>query len=68
MLLCSDGLPEAADAAGEPLGYEAVRRLVAGAAGGAADTVAGLAAAVARRSDGGAPADDVTLVAVLRTA
>lgn len=67
VLLLSDGLPELPDAAGRPLGYEAVRHMLrepgAGSAGGAIEV---LMAAAEERTGGGPPADDITLVAIRR--
>jgi sigma-B regulation protein RsbU (phosphoserine phosphatase) len=60
----SDGLVETADPDGEPFGYEAVQRTLAGA-GTAAHVRDRLLAAVAAHSKGAPPADDRTLV-VLR--
>jgi serine phosphatase RsbU (regulator of sigma subunit) len=66
VLLMSDGFPELPDAAGEPFGYARVRALFAAAAAGQPDEIiAELSAAVAERTGGGAPSDDVTFV-VLR--
>ena len=60
----SDGLVETADSDGEPFGYEAVQRTLAGG-GTAAQVRDRLLAAVAAHSKGAPPADDRTLV-VLR--
>ncbi len=66
LLLMSDGFPELPDAAGEPFGYARVRELFASVAAREPDAiVAELTAAVAERTGGGAPSDDVTFV-VLR--
>ncbi len=66
LLLMSDGFPELPDAGGEPLGYTRVRELfAASAAGEPREIIAALTAAVAERTGGGTPSDDVTFV-VLR--
>ena len=66
LLLMSDGFPELANAAGEPLGYERARAAFAAAARESApETVAALERAAAEWAGGGAPEDDVTFL-VLR--
>ena len=66
LLLLSDGFPELPDAGGEPLGYTRVRELFAVAATKEPrEIIAELTAAVAERTGGGTPSDDVTFV-VLR--
>ncbi len=66
VLLLSDGFPELPDAAGEPLGYDRVRELFAAAANlQPEELITELTAAVAERTAGRAPSDDVTFV-VLR--
>ncbi len=66
VLLLSDGFPELPNADGEPLGYARVRELFAAAADREPEEiVAALSAAVAERTGGRAPSDDVTFV-VLR--
>lgn len=67
LLLMSDGLPELPDTAGEPLGYNGARALFERSleAGAPAAIVERLMAAVAERTGGEAPNDDVTFV-VLR--
>jgi serine phosphatase RsbU (regulator of sigma subunit) len=66
LLLLSDGFPELPNAEGEPLGYERVRKLFAGAC---KKTPQGVIDELARASEawrpGKAPADDITFV-VLR--
>jgi serine phosphatase RsbU (regulator of sigma subunit) len=65
VVLTTDGFPELADAAGDPLGYGELRRLVATAPAAAPDDlVRHLAAAVTARTAGGPPNDDVTFVVV----
>jgi serine phosphatase RsbU (regulator of sigma subunit) len=65
VVLTTDGFPELADAAGDPLGYGELRRLVATASAAAPDDlVRHLAAAVTARTAGGPPGDDVTFVVV----
>lgn len=65
VVLTTDGFPELADAAGDPLGYGELRRLVATAPAEAPDDlVRHLAAAVTARTAGGPPNDDVTFVVV----
>ena len=65
ILLMSDGLPELPDAAGEPLGYEQVSRVVAEAD---AETPQELIDALLRAAEewagGGPPNDDITFVAL----
>jgi hypothetical protein len=46
VLFLTDGLPEALDTAGEPLGYESLSRLIASAAGASGDFLDGLLASV----------------------
>ena len=66
VLMMSDGFPELPDAGGEPLGYARARELFAAAAAGeTGEVISRLTAAVAERTGGGAPGDDVTFV-VLR--
>jgi serine phosphatase RsbU (regulator of sigma subunit) len=65
IVLTTDGFPELADAAGDPLGYAELRRLVASATATAPDDlVRHLSAAVTARTGGGSPHDDVTFVVV----
>jgi serine phosphatase RsbU (regulator of sigma subunit) len=65
IVLTTDGFPELADAAGDPLGYAELRRLVAAAPAASPDELARhLAAAVTARTAGGPPNDDVTFVVV----
>jgi serine phosphatase RsbU (regulator of sigma subunit) len=65
VLLTTDGFPELADGDGEPFGYAAVRELFAAAPEDDPEAIArGLAEAVASRTGGGAPDDDVTFVVV----
>ncbi|HEX2165135.1 MAG TPA: SpoIIE family protein phosphatase, partial [Thermoanaerobaculia bacterium] len=65
VLLTTDGFPELADRRGEPLGYGEVRRLLATAPAEGPDAIARhLSAAVAARTAGGPPDDDVTFVVV----
>ncbi len=61
LLLLTDGLPEARDAAGEPLGYQALESMLARepAAGSPASWLAGLFDSVQRRT-GRLPEDDWT--------
>ena len=60
----SDGLIEATDAAGDPLDYAGVKRALAGPAPTASVVRDRLLAAVARHTEGRAPEDDRTLVAM----
>ena len=64
-LFVTDGLPEAPDAAGEPLGYEALSRLVASAAAGAGNLVDLLLESV-RAASPGALQDDWTVLLLER--
>jgi serine phosphatase RsbU (regulator of sigma subunit) len=65
VLLTTDGFPELADPAGDPLGYGELRRLVAAAPAAAPDDlVRHLAAAITARTAGRSPGDDVTFVVV----
>ncbi|HEX6203340.1 MAG TPA: PP2C family protein-serine/threonine phosphatase, partial [Thermoanaerobaculia bacterium] len=65
VLLTTDGFPELADPAGDPLGYGELRRLVAAApAATPDDLVRHLADAITARTAGGSPGDDVTFVVV----
>ena len=65
VLMMSDGVIEAIDAGGEPFGYDrAAAYLASCACESAEDLVAGLMDAVARYTDGAAPGDDVTVLAL----
>ncbi|HLE83770.1 MAG TPA: SpoIIE family protein phosphatase, partial [Thermoanaerobaculia bacterium] len=68
VLLLSDGLPELANAAGEPLGYPAVRELFEAAASrrpaAPGEVIGELESAARRWAGGGALADDRTFVVV----
>lgn len=67
LLLHSDGLPELADGAGEPFGYERLQSEFAGvAAGTPASIVASLAAAGDRWREGLPLKDDMTFVVMRR--
>jgi len=66
VLFLTDGLPEALDAAGEPLGYEALSGLIAAAAGGPGDFLDRLVASV-RAATGDALQDDWTALLLERT-
>ncbi len=65
VLFVTDGLPEAPDAAGEPLGYETLSRLVASAAAGSGDPVDRLLESV-RAASPGALQDDWTVLLLER--
>ena len=67
VLFVTDGLPEAPDAAGEPLGYETLSRLVASAAAGPGDPVDRLLESV-RAASPGALQDDWTVLLLERHA
>ena len=70
LLFMSDGFAETTSPEGEPLGYTEVTREFESATAhvqSASDVIAGLAAAVARRLRGSAPADDITFMVVRRT-
>jgi hypothetical protein len=66
ILFLTDGLPEALDAAGEPLGYEALSVLIASAAGGPGDFVERLVTSV-RAATGDTLDDDWTTLLLERT-
>ncbi len=67
IVLLSDGLPEQADAGGEPIGYERLVELVVeSSAGGPAHLVDCLRQSLEAATGGAPPSDDVTLVAVRR--
>lgn len=66
VLLVSDGVVEAVDAAGEPFGYERLAAALAAAPDGTAEElVGGLVGAVAGFTGGRPLADDLTVVALL---
>jgi hypothetical protein len=65
VLFLTDGLPEARDAAGDPLGYEALSRLIASAAGASGDFLDRLLTSV-RTATGDAPDDDWTTLLLER--
>ena len=65
VLFVTDGLPEAPDAAGEPLGYETLSRLVASAAAGSGDLLDRLLESV-RAASPGALQDDWTVLLLER--
>jgi hypothetical protein len=65
ILFLTDGMPEARDAAGNPLGYEALARLVASSAGAPGDFLDGLLASV-RAATGDATDDDWTALLLER--
>jgi serine phosphatase RsbU (regulator of sigma subunit) len=67
VLFLTDGLPEAPDAAGDPLGYDALSRLVASAAAGSGDLVDRLLESV-RAASPGALQDDWTVLLLERRA
>ncbi len=68
-LLYTDGLTDAPNAAGEPLGLERVTVVLAQHAGaGAAEIIQALEQTLARFTGGAAPLDDVTLVLAQRRA
>jgi sigma-B regulation protein RsbU (phosphoserine phosphatase) len=67
LLFLSDGLPELPNAEGEPYGYDRLARRFRDLASGAPDAasvIAGLEATTAEWSGSGAPADDVTFLAL----
>ncbi len=66
VLFLTDGLPEAVDAAGDPLGYEALFRLIASAAGEPGDFLDRLVTSV-RAATGDALQDDWTALLLERT-
>jgi hypothetical protein len=66
ILFLTDGLPEALDAAGEPLGYEALSRLIVSAAGQPGDLLDRLVASV-RAATGDVLQDDWTALLLERT-
>ena len=66
VLFLTDGLPEALDASGEPLGYEALSRLIVSAAGGSGDFLDRLVASV-RAATGDTIQDDWTALLLERT-
>jgi Stage II sporulation protein E (SpoIIE) len=59
VLFLTDGMPEARDAAGDPLGYEALSRMIASSAGASGDFLDRLLASV-RAATGDATEDDWT--------
>ena len=65
VLFLTDGMPEARDAAGNPLGYEALARLVASSAGASGDFLDRLLASV-RAATGDATDDDWTALLLER--
>ncbi len=65
VLFLTDGLPEAPDASGEPLGYEALAGLIASDAGAPGDFLDRLLASV-RSASGGALEDDWTVLLLER--
>jgi hypothetical protein len=65
VLFVTDGLPEAPDAGGEPLGYETLSRLVASAAAGSGDLLNRLLESV-RAASPGALQDDWTVLLLER--
>ncbi len=67
VLFVTDGLPEAPDAAGEPLGYETLSRLVASAAAGSGNPADRLLESV-RAASPGALQDDWTVLLLERHA
>ena len=67
LLAMSDGLGEALDARGEPLGYEALAERLSEVAGRPLDEIAAAVfAAASTWSGGAAPADDQTVVLIRR--
>jgi serine phosphatase RsbU (regulator of sigma subunit) len=65
ILMMTDGLPELANADGDPLGYPRVRALFAELGGGTpAEVIAGLTRAAEAWTAGEPPQDDVTLVVI----
>jgi serine phosphatase RsbU (regulator of sigma subunit) len=67
VLFLTDGLPEAPDAAGEPLGYEALSRLVSSAAAAPGDLIERLLDSV-RAASAGVLQDDWTVLLLERRA
>jgi len=67
LLLCTDGLVEAGDAAGSPFGGERLRGELAAASGGPATVAAAVYAAVARHHDLTRLDDDLTFLVVARS-
>lgn len=68
LVLCTDGIVEATDAAGQPFGHARLRALVrASAREPVADLVRRLGAEVEAYYDGPSPADDLTVLVVRRT-
>lgn len=65
ILFLTDGMPEARDAAGNPLGYETLARLVASSAGTSGDFLDGLLASV-RAATGDTTDDDWTALLLER--
>jgi sigma-B regulation protein RsbU (phosphoserine phosphatase) len=66
VLFLTDGMPEARDAAGDPLGYEALSRLIASSAGASGDFLDRLLASV-RAATGDATEDDWTALLLDRS-